>query len=330
MKKVNRLRMECILVKYLFLLLICLSMGCGVKLAPIAPSRAPSLQVSRLPFDFVAPESCDRARGGWVVSDQGCGFEQQCQEETSSSRGKIIQVNDDGSSKTLLSGLNRPTGVKVSSDGIVWVVVKGAHAVIALTPDGHQFKLEIDGAKYLNGVLPLPGRSALVSDSISGKIRKITLEAKGMVMEDAYFLPDAPNGLAYWNGGVAVATTGNMKVPGNPGAVHIVASTSSYQLESPADVKFDDIAKVSGGYLVSSIWRVSTNKQDNKLWFIRKNHAPKLAFDGSKYGLVSAAGIGVDTATGDFCVTDLNGSKRLKKPGAGEAKVLIVSNWSSK
>jgi hypothetical protein len=315
----------------------------AVGLAACAP---PSAETARaLPFAFVAPESCARVEGGWVVTDKGCRYDKPCQEAKDGRFGSVVLVRDDGTTKVLLRGLEKPNGITVDGDGNLWVAIGGSHELVVLRPDGGVIRATVEGAQLLNDTTAVPWHetAAWVSDSKTGRLHLAALVGDHIEVGIYAQLDGGPNGVApaVDSDGVAVAGVGDFAFPGLAGAVRQIDPATTYgecgdwhggamrPVGAPPHRKLDGIVPFThggrAGYLVSAIYDTEANGLDATLWFLPAGGgaAAKVA-DLKPYGLQSAADIGIDPKTGEVCVPDLNGSTGVPdgKPGA---KVLILS-----
>lgn len=317
--------MKTLAVSALIALLVALSLSGCVAPPPSSAARAPNVpSVRELPMKFVAPESCTRGEDGWLVSEQGCGYEQPCR-EAHGPLGRVVLVRDDGTREDLLTELIEPKGVDFDAGGNLWVAHKGEFVV--RTTSGAEIRTPIPGSGLLNDVAAAGASSALVSDSVTGKVHRATLTAGRVTIEEAFTMSGAPNGLAVSADVVAVAGLGDLKVPGLAGWIRLVGPGGEVQdLPAPPERKFDGIVPWRSGFLFSSVYSRTLGRNDTTLWSTVPGGGPaRLVFDAAPFGLKSAADIGIDRASGVVCVPDLNGSAGLTTDGAAGAKVLIVS-----
>jgi hypothetical protein len=304
----------------------------SIQHAQAAP--APSTPVVRaLPVNFVAPESCARMSDGWVVSEQGCGYEQPCR-EAHGPHGRLVLVRDDGSREDLITALIEPKGVDVDAAGNLWVAHKDG--LVVRTAAGAEVRVAVSGAKLLNDVAAAPHfvSAVWVSDSVTGIIHLAQVRGEQIEMAPYAQLPDAPNGLApaLDSDGVSVTTLGDLELPGKPGRLVTVDPAADARHgaavrpgNGPGGFKLDGVVALDGAYLVSGIFDVGANKLSASLWRVPLSGRASMLFDGAAFGLVSAADIGRDSKTGDICIPDLNGSQGMTQDFAAGAKVLIVS-----
>jgi len=305
--------------------------------------------VRALPVAFVAPESCARVEGGWVVTDKGCGYDQPCQQVKNGRFGKVVLVRDDGSSKVLVRGLEKPNGIAVDGDGNLWIAVQGTNEIVVLRQDGEVVRTTVDGAQLLNDTAAVPWYegAAWVSDSKTGQVHLAALVGNHLELGTYTQLGGTPNGLApsVTNDGVVVAGLGDFVVePGRAGAgevQHVDPATAAYgecgdwhggearKVGAPPHRKLDGIVPFThhgkAGYLMSAIFDAEAGHLDTTLWFLpAAGGTAEKVVDVGPHGLRSAADIGIDPKTGDVCVPDLNGS--LGQPeGKPSAKVVILS-----
>lgn len=333
----------------LMLIAAVLLVACG------SPTKPDGVSIRALPYAFVAPESCARVDGGWVVTDQGCGFEQPCHKATpKGSNGKVILVRDDGTSRVLVDKLIEPNGIDVDSDGNIWFVNGGANEIDCLLHGGGVARLPIDGAKLLNDItiVPWAPNTAWVSDTITGNIHIVSLFDSHLEGAVYATVEGWPNGLAPSNDddGVTIASLGGLGLKGQPPDKIIPGGTSQVAPAPPAalgacaewhggDVRnlgplsakhLDGIVSFThggmDGYLVSSIYDTSGEGHlDQTLWFVPEHGDATKIIDLAPQKLFSVADIGRNPKTGEICVPDLNGSKPHKDDFGASAKVLIIS-----
>lgn len=264
-------------LSYTFLLAAALLVGCSGNRAP-DPAGAPRAEA--LPGTFVAPESCARYQWGdqrgWLVAEQGCGYEQPCRADKTRTSASVVLVGDDGQRTTIINGLRSANGVAVDANGNVWVADDGASEIVVRAQNGSVARLHVPGQTLLNDVTPTPWHpsSVWVSDSKAGAVYLLSLE-NGRIMLNTYRagLTDAPNGLApaFDTDGVVVADLGDFAIPGKAGPIVAVPPSAAAQhgdcsrwyggsptsLRSPSRRKLDGIVPFRhrgvDGYLVSAI-----------------------------------------------------------------------------
>lgn len=297
---------------------------------------AGGISVRDIGGEWITPESCSRAAGGWVVSDMGCGHtDEACPKES----GKVFFVSDDGARKEIGKGFAKPNGVAQDAEGNTWVAAGGSGEIAAIRPDGTIARVTIPNAGLLNdvAVADFYPRTVFVSDSKTGAIYIAYLGDSGVIAVSTYAtVGDAPNGLAWTSDGLAVATLGSLTDLTVGGTVRLVRPAQAYGtcaewhgtapsgVGGPPHRLLDGIVAGDDGKLYVASIKDGTveDGNDTTLWRIDVTGSATQVYDVAPLGLTSAADIGRDPKTGDICFPDYAHSAH--HPGS-PARVVVVS-----
>lgn len=147
-----------------------------------------------------APSGIVRSNGDYLVTLTG-----GCPHPADS--GLLVAIDDSGSQRTLVDGLNLPIDVAQGADGTIWVLefARFTPGASCSSDSGYQensgrlSRLEADGTltpvvenlSFPGAVLPLPDGSLFVSEVFDGRILHITFNAEQQVANPVG--PDSPH-----------------------------------------------------------------------------------------------------------------------------------------